>query len=144
MSHRGLTEEATKQYKAELARYSTAAKQQFCQNTFPATTTEATPEEDTLEETPTPVAEDEDIHLEADLENILDNLEYEIDPATRQAVINFMKEHQGVTLLHGDIISWYQEETDWADISQDHIRNTVRCMIYQEGTINILTEPTLQ
>lgn len=137
-------EEATKQFKAELARYSTAAKQKFCQNTFPATTTETTPEEDTLEETPTPVAEDEDIHLEADLENLLDNLEYEIDPATRQAVINFMKEHQGVTLLHGDIISWYQEETDWADISQDHIRNTVRCMIYHEGTIKILTEPTLQ
>ena len=133
--------EETRNYRTELARYSDAAKQKFCHNVFP--TQESTP---AAEEVPTP-EDDDDMHLEKHLEQLLDKTgsqsQFHIDYQTRQAVINFMQEHQDETILHGDIITWYQEETNFEDLSQDHIRNTVRGMIYQEGILKILTEPTL-
>ena len=108
---------------------------------FP-TTPESTPP---AEEIPTPVEAD-DKQLEIHLEHLLDTMDtdnqFHPDYQTRQAVINFLQEHQDENILHGDIITWYQEETNWADISQDHIRHTVRYMLYQEDTLQI-TEPVL-
>ena len=150
-------DEAVKQYRAELARFSTATKMAFCQQhalqATPSTPIAADQGVIDPDLSPTPEADAEDT-LSADLGDLIDDdtpnsqprphydIPASIDQATKEAVVRYMEIQQGELILHGQLIAWFQEATNRQDPQERHIRETVQYMI-QEQSLHILTEPTL-